>query len=104
MLGVDPFGVVLGKGVGLISNLREIDYVYMVYRVYVKNCFFFNSRQPIPSTEESNSSDMRVTLIGWPFSVQPIAAQEREGEVAKYCKLLENNTIFNEHPVCLILY
>ena len=54
-------------------NLTVID-IYM-YRVIIKICVFPNSQQLIP--------------------YQPSVG---EGEVAKYCKFLEKNTIFVEHP------
>ena len=66
---------------------------------------FPNSLQPIPCMQESNSSDLisecTVTLIGWQFSVQPIAAQCWRGRIRKILEILEKNAIFNEHPVLL---
>ena len=73
-----------GRELVLFQTLEKLIMFIWCTGCTLKIVFFSNSHQPIPSTEESNSSDMRVTLIGWPFSVQPIAAQEREGEIAKY--------------------
>ena len=68
----------------------------------LKVMFLPNSLQPNPCMYESNSSDPRseCTLIGWPFSVQPIAAQWWRGRCGrKITKILGKNTLFNKHPL-----
>ena len=53
--------------------------------------------------EESNSSDLRsectVTLIGWPFSEQPIACPVEGGRGGKMLKIIEKKKKYlMNHP------
>ena len=70
------------------------------HRVFIKNCFFF-SNHCNPST-----AWRRATHLIWDLNVQslllagqPIAAQCWRGRDGKILKILEKNTIFNEHFV-----
>ena len=62
----------------------------------LKIVFFPNLLQPISCMQEISSSDLRsectVTLIGWPFFVQPIAAGALRGRGRKKFKILGEKT------------
>ena len=87
------------KAMWLITHAKEIR-----YRVFIKNCAF----SQLIATLSLHAGDRIMFVPGFtrltywlpPISKQPITAQYTgEGEVAKFWKFFEKNTIFNEHPV-----
>ena len=72
------------------------------YRVFIKNCFFFNSLQPIPCIQKNNSSSQEILAYSHSYwltiFVQPIAAQCWRWRGRKIQTILGKNTISNEHP------
>ena len=76
----------------------------LIYRVFIKNCVFSPIHcNPSPAcrrtTHPRKRSECTFALIGLPFLYSQQLPNAGDGEVAKYRQFLEENTIFNEHPV-----
>ena len=94
-----PSGTETNKDIS--NKCSEELLAYRIYRVFRKNCVFPNPLQPIPRlhiAERDFRSNESVSLIGWPYFVQPITAQCWLGRSLKIQKILGEKHIFFRTP------
>ena len=70
------------------------------FTIHCNPCLAYIAVRDLQSSQR-NASVQLLLLAG---NVQPIAAECWRGRGGKLSRILGNNTIFNEQPVCLLFY